>query len=55
MDFIQELREKIKQYEQFRKDFASDEDHEKRLMMSLFVAELTLLENSYFKELNSNK
>ncbi len=53
MDFIQELREKIKQYEEFRKDFA--QEPEKRIMMSLFVAELKTLENDYFKELNSNK
>ena len=50
MGLIEEIREKIKQYEEFRKDFAKEDEHEKRLMMSLFIAELTLLENSYFKE-----
>ncbi len=55
MGLIEDIRQKIAQYEGFRKDFAGEEEIEKRLMMSLFVAELTILENTYFKELNSRK
>ncbi len=48
MGLIEDIRQKIKEYEQFKEDFS--QDHEKKLIMTLFVAELKILEKAYFDE-----